>query len=79
MHTGYEFDRDAGKLIPAHYIENVTVYHEDKIVLQCDWGRAISTNPYLSFMFAGASKGDKLRISWTDNQGGSDVIETTIP
>ena len=78
MHTGYEFDKEAGKLIPAHYIENVTVHHGEKIILQCDWGRAISANPYLSFMFTGAKTGDRLRIGWTDNLGGSDIVETTI-
>jgi len=78
MHTGYEFDREAGQLIPAHYIENVTVYHGDKVILQCDWGRAVSANPYLSFKFRGAKKGDKLCIQWTDNLGGSDAFETEI-
>ena len=78
MHTGYEFDKETEKLIPAHYIENVTVYHGNRVVLQCDWGRAVSANPYLSFMFKGAKQGDKLRIHWTDNLGGSDMAETGI-
>ena len=78
MHTGYEFDKEAGKLIPAHYIETVTVHHGDRLMLQCEWGRAISANPYLSFIFTGAKSGDKLHISWTDNLGGSDAIEATI-
>lgn len=78
MHTGYEFDMEAGKLIPAHYIENVTVRHGDKVILQCDWGRAVSKNPYLSFRFTGAQAGDKLHISWMDNLGESDSIETAI-
>lgn len=78
MHTGYEFDMDAGKLIPAHYIENVTAYHGEKIILQCDWSRAVSSNPYLSFEFSGAQPGDPLRISWSDNMGESDLIEIRI-
>jgi Sulphur oxidation protein SoxZ. len=78
MHTGYEFDQESNQLIPAHYIENVTVYHGEKIVLQCDWSRAISRNPYLSFIFSGAQAGDKLRISWVDNKGESDSFEAAI-
>ena len=78
MHTGYEFDKETGKLIPAHFIENVTVHHGDRMVLQCDWGRAVSANPYLSFSFTGAHAGDKLRISWTDNLGSSDSLELGI-
>lgn len=78
MHTGYGFDKETGTLIPAHYIENVTVHHGDKVILQCDWGRAVSANPYLSFSFTGAKSGDKLHIIWTDNLGGSDEVEMTI-
>jgi sulfur-oxidizing protein SoxZ len=78
MHTGYETDPETGDTIPAHYIENVTVQNGDKILLQCDWSRAISSNPYLSFEFSGAQPGDILRISWSDNKSESDSIETQI-
>lgn len=78
MHTGFETDEKTGEIIPAHYIETVTVQHGEKAVLQCDWSRAVSTNPYLSFAFSGASAGDPLRISWKDNKGESDTIEVNI-
>jgi len=38
-------------------------------VLQCDWSRAVSKNPYLSFRFSGAQSGDIIRIAWVDNLG----------
>jgi len=47
-------------------------------VLTAHWGAAVSKNPYLSFKFKGAKSGDKLKISWVDNKGGSDSIEATI-
>ena len=75
MNTGYEIDESTGETIPAHYIETVTVRHGEKTILQCDWSRAISTNPYLSFAFSGARSGDKLGISWQDNMGQSDSAE----
>lgn len=78
MHTGYESDPASGELIPAHFIENVTAFHGEKIILQCDWGRAVSSNPYLSFEFSGAQPGDLLRITWSDNKSESDSIETRI-
>lgn len=78
MHTGYEKDEKTGEVIPAHYIENVTVHHEDKIILECDWSRAVSRNPYLSFIFAGAKKGDALKISWSDNKDESDSLTVRI-
>jgi len=78
MDTGYQSDPESGKIIPAHYIENVEIYHNDKLVMQCDWSRAISRNPYLSFRFSGAAPGDKLQITWQDNQGESDSAEFKI-
>jgi len=36
-----------------------------------NWSGGISKNPYLSFSFTGAAKGDEVKISWVDNQGGS--------
>jgi len=78
MHTGFGSDEETGQYIPAHYIKQVNVHHKDKMVLQCDWSRAISRNPYLSFMFAGAKPGDSLHISWEDNKGQSDSIKVTI-
>jgi len=78
MHTGYEKDQETGNTIPAHYIEKVIVHHGDKLILQCDWSRAVSSNPYLSFIFSGAKAGDTLRISWSDNKGASDSVEAAI-
>ncbi|MBM2830758.1 MAG: hypothetical protein HW411_1548 [Gammaproteobacteria bacterium] len=78
MDSGYIKNPETGDTIPAHYIEKVTVHHGDKLVLQCDWGRAVSANPFLSFIFSGAKTGDTLRISWADNKGESDSIEAVI-
>jgi sulfur-oxidizing protein SoxZ len=78
MHTGFGSDEETGQHIPPHYIKRVNVHHGEKLVLQCYWSRAISRNPYLSFMFKGAKAGDSLRISWEDNKGLSDSIKVTI-
>ena len=78
MHTGFEIDETSGEVIPAHFIETVTVRHGEKTVLQCDWSRAVSANPYLSFAFSGAKAGDPLSISWKDNKGDSDTLEVNI-
>lgn len=78
MDTGYQSNPETGEIIPAHYIENVEIYHNDRLVMQCDWSRAISRNPYLSFRFSGASPGDKLQITWQDNLGESDSGEFRI-
>ena len=68
METGLRKDKK-GEVIPAHYIQQVTCTHGDKTVMTCNWGPAVSKNPYLSFKFKGGAKGDALVISWVDNQG----------
>jgi len=72
METGLRKDSKTGKLIPAHFISEVTAESGGKTVMSAQWSGGISKNPYLSFSFTGAAKGDEVKISWVDNQGGSD-------
>lgn len=74
MDTGLVKDAK-GELIPAHYIQALKFACNRKDVFVANWGTAISKDPYVKFSFKGAKKGDDLKISWTDNKGGSD--ETT--
>lgn len=67
-----------GKLIPPHYIEVVTFEAGGKTVLTAFWGPAVSKDPYIKFSFKGAKKGDKLKISWVDNEGMKDSTVGTI-
>jgi len=78
METGLRKDKKTGKKIPAHFIKEVVCEHNGKSVLNADWSVAVSKNPYLSFKFKGAKKGDSLKIAWTDNMGKSDSAEDTI-
>lgn len=77
METGLRKDK-AGKKIPEHFIKEVTCEHQGNVVLVANWGVAISKNPYLSFEMTGASKGDKIKVSWTDNKGDSATAEATV-
>ena len=72
METGLRKDSKTGQLIPAHYINEVVAEAGGKTVMTAQWSGGISKNPYLSFSFSGGAKGDDVKISWTDNQGGSD-------
>lgn len=78
METGLRKDKKTGKEIPAHFIQEVTCQHNGKTVMSADWGTAVSSNPYLSFNFKGAKKGDKFKLSWKDNMGESDSAEEAI-
>jgi sulfur-oxidizing protein SoxZ len=78
MDTGQVKNKKTGKLIPAHFIQEVKCEHNGSSVLTALWGPAVSKNPYLSFKFKGAKAGDTLKLSWVDNKGESDAIETQI-
>ncbi len=69
--TGQRKDAKTGKLVPAHFITNVTATINGKTVMSAQWGTAISKNPFLAFKVKGAKAGDKLVISWVDNLGQS--------
>jgi len=77
METGQR-KNSAGKVIPAHYISNVTAIHNGKTVLSAEWGPAVSKNPFLSFKFSGGKPGEKVTIQWTDNKGEKRSDEATI-
>ena len=78
METGLRKDKKTGKLIPAHFIQEVTCEHNGNAVMTAMWGPAVSKNPYLSFKFKGASKGDTLKLGWVDNKGEKDSAETQV-
>jgi sulfur-oxidizing protein SoxZ len=77
METGQRKDA-AGKAIPAWFIQNVTVTHNGKTVLNAQWGPAVAKNPFLAFKFKGGAKGDKVVVTWQDNRGEKRTDETTI-
>lgn len=78
MDTGLVKDKKTGKVIPAHFIQEINCEHNGQNVLNALWGGAVSKNPYLSFKFKGAKAGDTLSLSWVDNKGESDSAETSI-
>ena len=77
METGQRRD-GAGKLVPAHFISNVTVSHSGKVVLSAEWGPAVAKNPYLQFKFQGGKKGDEITVTWVDNKGETRTDKATI-
>jgi len=78
MDTGQAKDKKTGKLIPAHYIQEVVCEHNGTSVMTAEWGPAVSKNPYLSFRFKGAKLGDKLSLRWVDNKGENDSRITKV-
>ena len=77
METGQRKDAN-GAIIPAWFITELLAKLGDKVVLQGEFGTAVSKNPYLAFKFKGGAKGDKVTVSWKDNKGDTRTDEATI-
>jgi len=77
METGQRKDAK-GAVIPAWFIQNVTVVANGKTVLSAEWGPAVWKNPFLSFRYSGGKPGDKVVITWTDNHGDKRTDEATV-
>jgi len=77
MESGQRKDSKGNK-IPAHYIQDLTVKHGGNTVFVASLGPAISKNPYVSFSFKGAAKGDSLDLDWVDNKGKTATAATKI-
>lgn len=78
METGARKDPDTGELVPRHHITQLTFAHNGEAVMVANFSTAVSKNPYVDFSFRGAKAGDTLRISWVDNLGSSDELETVL-
>ncbi len=77
METGRR-KNDRGETEPAHFIQLVTATLNGKTVFEAQWGTGVSKNPYLTFRLKSAKAGDKVAVSWLDNKGETDSIETVI-
>ncbi len=77
METGLRKGSD-GKLVPPHFIQNVTVKLNGKTVIDGQTSQAVSRNPVFSFRVKGAKPGDKIQISWLDNKGETNSTETAV-
>jgi sulfur-oxidizing protein SoxZ len=77
METGQRKDA-GGNLIAAHFIQNVTVTHNGKVVFNADWSQAVSRNPFLGLRVKGAKAGDKIGVTWVDNKGDKRTDEVNV-
>ncbi len=78
METGNRKDKKTGKLIPAHFIEEVTCEYKGEQVMLAEWSGGVSKNPYMAFKFNGGSADEMVKVGWKDNQGGNDTLDVKI-
>ncbi|HEV7476688.1 MAG TPA: thiosulfate oxidation carrier complex protein SoxZ [Burkholderiales bacterium] len=77
METGQRKDPD-GKLIPMHFIQNLTVKVNGKTVVEGETSQAVSRNPVFTFRIKGGARGDKVEVSWVDTEGETNRTEAAV-
>ena len=78
METGTRIDPETGEAISVHHITQLSFSNNGTAVLVVNCNTAVAKDPYFSFSFKGAKPGDKFLVSWVDNIGQSDSLETTL-
>lgn len=78
METGLRKDKQTHKLIPAHFIKNVDLEYDGKLVASAELSISISQNPLIGFRLNQGKDGDKIKINWNDNKGESGHTETVV-
>jgi len=69
METGLRKDPLTNELVPMHFIHHVTAAVDDRLVLDAQWSRSVSKNPFLEFRLRGVQPGARVVITWEDNRG----------
>ncbi len=77
METGQRKDA-SGKVVPLHFIQNIEVKVNGKVVIEGQISQAVSRNPVFSFRVRGVKSGDKVEVSWLDNKGATNRTETAL-
>jgi sulfur-oxidizing protein SoxZ len=78
METGYRKHTVSGEIVPKHFIKTLQALHNGSIVLEVQWSRSVSRNPFLHFRVRGAGAGDEITIAWEDNFGQTGGTEAKI-
>lgn len=68
MENGLRKEAD-GSLVPAHFIQTLTVAINGKPLIEGSLGPGVSKNPLFAFRLADVKAGDKVTVTWVDNRG----------
>jgi len=78
METGLRKDKASGKVIPAHFIQELKLDRNGKTAVTVQMGIGVSENPLLGFRMKDAKNGDKLKVTWKDNKGESGTADGVV-
>jgi sulfur-oxidizing protein SoxZ len=77
METGQRKETN-GKIVPAHFMQSLTVAVDEKILIDGQTGAYLSRNPTFSFKVKGVKAGQKIIVTWSDSKGESRSDEVVL-
>ncbi len=77
-HDMLTYDQAKRKGKEANFITHITAKVNDKVVYDMSTSQFLSKNPLIKFKFRGASKGDKLEVTWVDLKGNTKTANKKI-
>lgn len=78
MEHGRNRDKTTNALIPAHFIQELTVSLNQKVLVNSVMGPSVSKDPYFAFLLKGGKAGDEISVAWVDNLGNKDAASHTV-
>lgn len=70
MESGQRHD-EQGKLIPAYFIQEMTLSADGQTAIDAQLGRSVSRNPVFAFRLSGIRTVDLFSVKWHDNRNES--------
>lgn len=77
MESGRRKDA-AGQLIPAHFVDTLTVALNGRLLVDARLNTAIARNPVFAFRARNVRPGDRITVTWKDNLGDSRTDEAVV-
>jgi thiosulfate oxidation carrier complex protein SoxZ len=77
MESGVSKDSD-GQIRTANFISEVDLFLNTALVTRVHTGPGISADPLFGWRLKGARVGDRIGVTWRDNQGLEQSFETTV-
>ena len=77
MESGRRKDA-AGQLIPAHFVETLTVKVNGRVLVDAQLNTAIARNPVFAFRARNVRPGDRITVTWADNRGDTRTDEAVV-
>jgi sulfur-oxidizing protein SoxZ len=78
METGWRQDEASQSPIPPYYIDRMSFELNGRLVAQARLRPNVDANPLTTIRLENVRSGDKVAVSWVDNRGEGDRVETTV-